>query len=963
MASSITNNTLTLGGIDLVGTTDILTLSGTNPTLAGVHTLNVSNTLQVNGATVATTSYVDDLVQGRSWLAPVLVASTATVDIDNDLQDGSTLDGVGLASNDRVLLKNQTNALQNGVYLVVASGSAARALDMDDGAHAATNAVFVQAGTYADKAFVCTNNTNSDVVGTNNLVFVQFGGDASVADLSITTSKLADNAVTSAKIADHAIDTLQLADYAVETAQLGDQAVNTAQLADDAVTTAKIINGAVTNDKIEDATITGAKIASSTIDGSHISHETITGDELGNIQSATITAYNIADSTITSSKIDVQTVTGGVGGNIALATITTENIQTGAVGTTNLADGAVSTDKIDTGAVTGGASGHIASQTITADNIAANTITFAEIATNTITFDEIGIETVTGGVGGNIALATITTENIQTGAVGTTNLADGAVSTDKIDTGAVTGGASGHIASQTITADNIAANTITFAEIATNTITFDEIGIETVTGGTGGNIALATIATENLQDGCVTMDKLANNSIDYSKFDVGAVNNDALGAQCVTADKIFNNTITAAQIANTTITGGKLVANTITASQIAAATITATELASSAVTGAKLNSNVVGVNMVYNTSTNRLDSIRRVFDPVRCVSTTNINPNTALENGDVLDGVTLATNDRVLLTGQSAAAANGIYIVQASGPALRASDMAASRSDQLSVHSTVFVTSGTVNANTTWRVNTTGGATPSAIAVGTDTIVWSRAEAPVLTASVVPGTFTAGTYSLAGSTISDLGSVTTGNITVGSGKTLNVSAATAFTTSAAQKKAIIEGANDNVSFGSFTVTAQTFATVSDSRHKTNIDTIKPEDGMELVRSIRGVKYNMKTNNLASAGVIAQEVQEKAPELVVADASGMLTMNYDGLNGYLVPAIQLLYDKLAELTEEVDKLKRKRSLDQSDQIQPAKLAKLTEEVDKRKHSLDQSDQSDQSDQIQPAKLAKLASPGQ
>ena len=957
MASSITDNILTLGGIDLVGTTDTLTLSGTNPTLAGVHTLNVTSSLQVNGATVATTSYVDDLVQGRSWLAPVLVASTATVDIDNDLQDGSTLDGVGLASNDRVLLKNQTSALQNGVYLVVASGSAARALDMDDGAHAATNAVFVQAGTYADKAFVCTNNTGSDVVGTNNLVFVQFGGDAAVADLSITTSKLADNAVTSAKIADHAIDTLQLADNAVETAQLGDQAVNTAQLADDAVTTAKIINNAVTNDKIEDATITGAKIASSTIDGSNISHETITGDELGNIQSATITAYNIADSTITSSKIDVQTVTGGVGGNIALATITTENIGTGAVGTTNLADGAVSTDKIDTGAVTGGASGHIASQTITADNIAANTITFAEI----------DVQTVTGGVGGNIALATITADNIGTGAVQTTNLADDAVTNDKISAGAVTGGASGHIASQTITADNIATNTITFAEI----------GIETVTGGTGGNIALATIATENLQDSCVTMDKLANNSIDYSKFDVGAVNNDALGAQCVTADKIFNNTITAAQIeagtitateiadttitasklvantitasqiaagtitatqiANTTITGGKLVANTITASQIAAGTITATELASSAVTGAKLNSNVVGVNMVYNTSTNRLDSIRRVFDPVRCVSTTNINPNNALENGDVLDGVTLATNDRVLLTGQSAAAANGIYIVQASGPALRASDMAASRSDQLSVHSTVFVTSGTVNANTTWRVSSTSGATPSAIAVGTESSVWSRAEAPVLTASIVPGTFTAGTYSLAGSTISDLGSVTTGNITVGSGKTLNVSAATAFTTSAAQKKAIIEGANDNVSFGSFTVTAQTFATVSDSRHKTNIDTIKPEDGMELVRSIRGVKYNMKTNNVASAGVIAQEVQEKAPELVVADASGMLTMNYDGLNGYLVPAIQLLYDKLAELTEEVDKLKRKRSLDQSDQ-------------------------SDQADQIQPAKLAKLASPG-
>jgi hypothetical protein len=61
----------------------------------------------------------------------VRVASTANVVIASALENGDTLDGVTLATGDRVLLKDQSTASQNGIYVVVASGAASRATDFD----------------------------------------------------------------------------------------------------------------------------------------------------------------------------------------------------------------------------------------------------------------------------------------------------------------------------------------------------------------------------------------------------------------------------------------------------------------------------------------------------------------------------------------------------------------------------------------------------------------------------------------------------------------------------------------------------------------------------------------------------------------------------------------------------------------------------------------------------------------
>ena len=82
-----------------------------------------------------------------------------------------------------------------------------------------------------------------------------------------------------------------------------------------------------------------------------------------------------------------------------------------------------------------------------------------------------------------------------------------------------------------------------------------------------------------------------------------------------------------------------------------------------------------------------------VKDSVKAATTANITISTALNNGDTLDGVTLANGDRVLVKNQSTQSQNGIYVV-GSSPA-RAADLAAGAN---AAGFFTFVEQGTVNA-------------------------------------------------------------------------------------------------------------------------------------------------------------------------------------------------------------------------------------------------------------------------
>lgn len=114
-------------------------------------------------------------------------------------------------------------------------------------------------------------------------------------------------------------------------------------------------------------------------------------------------------------------------------------------------------------------------------------------------------------------------------------------------------------------------------------------------------------------------------------------------------------------------------------------------------------------------------ALNALFDnkpSVRVATTVNGALATAFANAQVVDGITLATGDRVLLKNQTAPAENGIYVVAASGAPTRATDMDAWNEVPGAL---VAVEVGTTNADTVWLSSADAGGT-----LGTTAITWQQ---------------------------------------------------------------------------------------------------------------------------------------------------------------------------------------------------------------------------------------------
>ncbi len=124
----------------------------------------------------ATKSYVDAMAQGLKPKAAVLAASTGPVTLSSQ----QTVDGVIIYGGQRVLIKDQASAAENGIY-ISAAGAWTRATDFDslspideiNGAY-----VFVQSGTQAGQGWVQTGVVST--LGTDPVNFVYFNDAAAV---------------------------------------------------------------------------------------------------------------------------------------------------------------------------------------------------------------------------------------------------------------------------------------------------------------------------------------------------------------------------------------------------------------------------------------------------------------------------------------------------------------------------------------------------------------------------------------------------------------------------------------------------------------------------------------------------------------------------------------------------------------------------------------------------------------
>ena len=201
-------------------------------TMTGALTLSGAPTSDLHAATKA---YVDNVTAGINFHESVHAASTinisanyangtsgvgATLTADTN-RAFSTLDGESVVLGERVLVKNQTDAKQNGIYTLTTAGSVSvpwvltRATDADNnptGEMKTGDFVFVQRGTVnASVGYINNSTANPIVIGTDSISYTEFNaGKTVVAGSGLTeatpgTLSIATGAITSAMIADGAI--------------------------------------------------------------------------------------------------------------------------------------------------------------------------------------------------------------------------------------------------------------------------------------------------------------------------------------------------------------------------------------------------------------------------------------------------------------------------------------------------------------------------------------------------------------------------------------------------------------------------------------------------------------------------------------------------------------------------------------------------------------------------------------
>jgi hypothetical protein len=176
-------------GLNITNSTiNSTTIGATTPSSAAFTTASVS-TAPANGIDVVNKNYLEFFAAGLSWKQPVLCATTVNITLSG-LQ---ACDGVTPVAGDRVLVKNQTTAYQNGIYLASATAWS-RAPDADTWDDLISAICFIETGsTLAGSAWYCTAQPG----GTLNVTAVNWSNFSVAASYSAGTGLSLNNYVFS----------------------------------------------------------------------------------------------------------------------------------------------------------------------------------------------------------------------------------------------------------------------------------------------------------------------------------------------------------------------------------------------------------------------------------------------------------------------------------------------------------------------------------------------------------------------------------------------------------------------------------------------------------------------------------------------------------------------------------------------------------------------------------------------
>lgn len=150
--------------------------------------------IPVAQAQSVTTDRLTGVEAGLAIKAPVRVATTGNI----SLSGIQTINSVTLMANDRVLVKNQTNQKQNGIY-TVKTGSWVRASDFDGNRDAVNGTlVYVTDGLTNASKFFKLVTSSTIVFGTSNIVFAQVSTGSGGGGVSVNVDDFIDPASSDA---------------------------------------------------------------------------------------------------------------------------------------------------------------------------------------------------------------------------------------------------------------------------------------------------------------------------------------------------------------------------------------------------------------------------------------------------------------------------------------------------------------------------------------------------------------------------------------------------------------------------------------------------------------------------------------------------------------------------------------------------------------------------------------------
>lgn len=342
------------------------------------------------GSHLTTKDYVDSVATGLDVKLSVRAITTANV----ALAGPQTVDGVALVAGDRVLVAAQTNAAENGIY-VVAAGAWSRSADADNSpAGEVTSGLFTfveEGATYAGTGWVLTT-ANPIVLGTTDLVFAQFssagltnagagltktGNDINVVsanggivvsanDIALTVDPNGTLAITGSGV--------KLADLPSGQVLIGDGS---------SVATARTLSGAFT---------------------------------ITNLGVATLSANSVSNSNVVAGSLNLDRLASGAAAQIIVANgsgvptyvTASGDVTNDAAGAFTIANSAVTNAKIANDAVT---TSKILDANVTANKLAADSVTTAKILdanvtlTKLVTLDPTKIIIGTGAGNAQVALS------------------------------------------------------------------------------------------------------------------------------------------------------------------------------------------------------------------------------------------------------------------------------------------------------------------------------------------------------------------------------------------------------------------------------------------------------------------------------------------------------------------------------------------------------------------------------